>query len=46
MLGTYSQTALSAAAFWVPEKLLGLFTNDPEVIQEGVSYLSVITATQ
>lgn len=37
--------ALTITAFLVPDKMVGLFTADPEIIAAGVSYLSIIRYT-
>jgi putative MATE family efflux protein len=40
-------TVTTAVAFLlVPQRLVGLFTRDPQVIQDGVLYLRVISAAQ
>lgn len=43
--GLAAGAALTAAAFCIPARMVGLFTDDPEVIREGVSYLSIIRYT-
>lgn len=43
--GLIAAFALTTAAFLVPAGMVGLFTDDPEVIREGVSYLSIIRYT-
>lgn len=37
--------ALTLTAFLVPDRMVGIFTNDPEIIRMGVSYLSIIRYT-
>ncbi len=43
--GLTAGALLTIAAFCIPDRMVGLFTNDPEVIREGVSYLSIIRYT-
>lgn len=43
--GAIVGAALTIVAFLIPDKLIGVFTSDPEIIAESVSYLRIIRYT-
>jgi len=43
--GVVAGIVLMVCAFLIPDRMIGLFTNDQEIIREGVSYLRIIRYT-
>lgn len=45
LCGILAGAVLTAAAFVAPDRMVGIFTDDPDIIRMGVSYLSIIRYT-